>query len=186
MAAEVWLIRHGATEWSESGRHTSVTDVPLTSDGEDQARALAPRLADAAFDLVLTSPRRRARRTAELAGFPDAVVDEDLVEWGYGDYEGITTPEIRRSVPDWTVWTHPTPGGETAAHVAARLDRVVARLRAQSGRALVFGHGHALRALAARWLGLPAQDGRLLVLATGTVSVLGAEHGSPAVLRWNA
>ncbi|MGN6783154.1 MAG: histidine phosphatase family protein [Marmoricola sp.] len=186
MADEVWLARHGATEWSESGRHTSITDVPLTPAGEEQGRSLAPRLADVDFALVLTSPRLRARRTAELAGFPDAAVDDDLAEWGYGDYEGITTPEIRRTVPGWTVWTHPTPGGETAAEVGARLDRVVARIRAQHGRALVFGHGHALRVLAARWLGLPPEDGRLLVLGTATVSVLGAEHGSPAVLRWNA
>jgi probable phosphoglycerate mutase len=161
-----------------------VTEVPLTAAGEDQARAVGRRLAGEHFDLVLTSPRQRARRTAALAGFPDAVVDDDLAEWGYGEYEGITTAEIRERVPDWTVWTRPCPGGETTAQVGARLDRVVARVR-ESGRVLVFGHGHAGRVLAARWLGLRPVDGRLLVLDTGTVSVLGHEHDDPAVLRWN-
>jgi probable phosphoglycerate mutase len=182
---ELWLVRHGQTEWSSSGRHTSVTEVPLTGTGEEQARALRPRLAGERFDLVLTSPRQRARRTAALAGFPDAEVDEDLVEWAYGDYEGITTAQIRERVPDWTVWTRPSPNGESAAEVGARLDRVVARVRAHGGRVLAFGHGHAHRALAARWLGLPATEGRLFVLDTGTVSVLGTEHGDPAVVRWN-
>ena len=124
---EVYLIRHGETEWSKSGQHTSITDLPLTPIGEETAAALAPRLADVAFGLVLTSPRQRARRTAELTGHPAAEVDEGLVEWEYGDYEGITTDEIRETVPGWTVWTHPSPGGENADEVSARLDRVVAR-----------------------------------------------------------
>ncbi|WP_310962375.1 histidine phosphatase family protein [Nocardioides terrisoli] len=182
---ELWVVRHGATEWSAAGRHTSVTDLPLTPDGEAEARAVAPRLAEVAFDLVLTSPRLRARTTARLAGFPDAVVDEDLAEWRYGDYEGLTTAQIREQVPDWTVWRRPCPGGETADEVGARLDRVVARAREDGGRVLAFGHGHALRVLAARWLGLPPQEGRLLVLGTGTLSSLGYEHGEPAVSRWN-
>jgi probable phosphoglycerate mutase len=182
---ELWLVRHGETEWSSSGRHTSVTEVPLTPTGELQARALQQQLADGHFDLVLTSPRQRARRTAALAGFPDAEVDEDLAEWAYGDYEGLTTPQIRERVPDWTVWTRPTPGGETAEQVADRLDRVVARVRAHGGRVLAFGHGHAHRTLAARWLGLPATEGRLFVLGTGTVSVLGSEHDTPAIWQWN-
>ncbi len=131
---------------------------------------------------MLTSPRARARRTAELAGFGRRRPDEDLAEWAYGDYEGVTTDEIRASVPGWTVWTHPCPGGETAAEVSARLDRVVARCRAVGGDALVFGHGHALRGLAARWLRLPVTDGRLLRLDTGTVSVLGHEREEPVVL----
>ena len=135
---------------------------------------------------MLTSPRQRARRTAELAGFPDAIVDEDLVEWGYGDYEGITTDEIRVHDPGWTVWTHPTPGGETEAQVTARLDRVVARAHATEGRTLAFGHGHALRALAARWLGSPATSGRHLQLDTATLSVLAYERESPVLRRWNA
>lgn len=181
---EVWLVRHGETEWSREHRHTSVTDLPLTELGVEGARGLAERLTGPAFDRVLTSPRRRARRTAELAGFPDAEVDEDLVEWAYGEYEGITTAEIRESVAGWTVWTHRAPGGETAEEVTERLDRVVARL-GEGGRSLVFGHGHALRALSARWLGLPVRDGRHFVLGTATVSVLGREREIPAVLRWN-
>lgn len=183
---EVWLVRHGETEWSASGKHTSTTEVPLTEAGEEAASALRPRLASESFSLVLSSPRSRARRTAELAGFADPGVDEDLVEWDYGDYEGVTTPEIRETVPGWTVWTHASPGGESASDVSTRLDRVVGRCLAASGDVLLFGHGHSLRALAARWLELPVTDGRLLKLDTGTVSVLGHEHESPCVLRWNA
>ncbi|GAB6983958.1 histidine phosphatase family protein [Nocardioides pyridinolyticus] len=184
--SELWLVRHGPTEWSESGRHTSTTDLPLLPAGEEAARSLAPRLAEAVFAQVLTSPRLRARRTAALAGFASADVDEDLVEWGYGDYEGRTTADIRETVPGWSVWTHPTPGGETAASVTERLDRVVARVRAVDGPTLVFGHGHSLRALAARWLGLDVAEGRHLRLDTATVSWLGWERESPVILRWNA
>lgn len=184
--SELWLVRHGPTEWSRAGRHTSVTDLPLLPDGEDDARALAPRLTDLDPALVLSSPRERARRTAELAGYADPTVDDDLVEWAYGEYEGITTAEIRESDPGWTVWTHPTPGGETAEQVSTRLDRVVARVRAVEGPSLVFGHGHALRALAARWLELPVSDGRHFRLDTATVSTLGWEREVPVVLRWNA
>lgn len=180
---EVWLVRHGETAWSRDHRHTSTTDLSLTPEGEQVARDLAPRLTGP-FDRVLTSPRRRARDTAALAGHPEAAVDEDLVEWAYGDYEGITTLEIREQVPGWTVWTHPSPGGESAEQVAARLDRVVDRV-GESGTSLVFGHGHALRALAARWLGLSVTQGRLLRLDTATISVLGHEREQPVVLRWN-
>jgi probable phosphoglycerate mutase len=183
---EVWLVRHGETEWSASGRHTGTTDIPLTAKGEESARELEPRLAKQEFDLVLTSPLQRARRTAELAGFPHAEVDPDLVEWSYGDYEGITTDQIRESVPGWTVWTHPSPGGETADEVSERLDRVVARCRAVAGNVLLVGHGHALRGLAARWLGLAVTEGRLLELDTGTVSVLGYERETAVVVHWNA
>ncbi len=183
---ELWIVRHGETEWSRDGKHTSHTEVPLTEVGERAARSLADRLAGTDFDLVLTSPRERARRTAELAGFAGAHVEDDLVEWDYGDYEGITTPEIRRTVPGWTVWSAPCPGGETAEQVARRLDRVVAKARARGGRVLVFGHGHASRALACRWLSLPVTDGRMFKLDTATVSVLGYEHDLPAVARWNA
>jgi broad specificity phosphatase PhoE len=182
---ELWVVRHGETEWSRDGRHTSVTDLPLTEVGEEAATALASRLADVEFDLVLTSPRQRARRTAELAGFPDAEVDDDLVEWAYGDYEGVTTPEIREDVPGWTIWTHPAPGGETADEVSARLDRVVARARAHD-RTLVFAHGHSLRVLTARWVEQPADDGRFYKLDTSTVSVLGFERDHPALLKWNS
>jgi probable phosphoglycerate mutase len=182
---QLFLIRHGETEWSRSGRHTSTSDLPLTADGERVAASLKSRLAGESFELVLTSPRKRARRTAELAGFPEAEVDEDLVEWNYGDYEGITTAEIRKTVPGWTVWSHPVPNGETAAQVAARLDRVNARIAAVRGDVLVFGHSHALRALTARWLELDVTEGRHFVLDTATVSVLGWERGSPAIHRWN-
>jgi broad specificity phosphatase PhoE len=186
MGDELWLVRHGQTEWSRDGRHTSVTDLPLLPEGEEVARGLPARLAGTDFVQVLTSPRQRARRTAELAGYADAEVDEDLVEWAYGDYEGITTAEIRERVPDWTIWSGPVPGGESAAQVGERLDRVVARARAANGATLVFAHGHSLRALAARWLGLPVSEGRLLRLDTATVSVLGEERGQPVVLRWNS
>jgi broad specificity phosphatase PhoE len=184
-AAELWVVRHGETEWSASGQHTSTTDVELTAAGEEAARVLGERLAGTRFDLVLTSPRERARRTAALAGFPDAHVDDDLAEWAYGDYEGVTTSTIRETVPGWTVWTHPSPGGETAEEVGRRLDRVVARVRREGGRVLVFGHGHASRVLAARWLDQPVAEGRFFRLDTATVSVLGYEHESPVVARWN-
>ena len=185
MADSAFLARHGATEWSVAGRHTSRTDLPLTPAGEEVARGLADRLAGNAFAEVLTSPLRRARRTAELAGFPDAELCDDLVEWGYGDYEGRTTAEIREVVPDWTVWTHPSPGGEPADAVAARCDRVVVRIKDAPGPVLVFAHGHVLRALAARWLGLPVADGRLFRLDTATLSQLGHERETPVLLRWN-
>lgn len=185
-SAELWMVRHGETAWSSTGRHTSTTDLELTRAGETEARAMAPRLAGVDFATVLTSPRLRARRTAELAGFPGAEVDDDLAEWGYGDYEGLTTAQIRESVPGWTVWSAPSPGGETPAEVAHRLDRVVERVRRSEARALVFSHGHATRALAARWLGLDVTDGRLFTLGTATLCVLGHERGSPTVVTWNA
>ena len=181
---EVWLVRHGETEWSRDHRHTSTTDLPLTEDGAQVARSLGPTL-DRDFALVLTSPRRRARDTAELAGHGAAEVDDDLAEWAYGDYEGVTTDEIREKVPDWTVWTHPSPGGESAGEVAIRLGRVVDRVREVPGRTLVFGHGHALRALTALWLGLPVTDGRLFRLDTATLSVLGLERETSVLLKWN-
>lgn len=181
----LWLVRHGETEWSRDGRHTSVTDLPLTQEGERVARGLAPRLADEAFARVVSSPRDRALRTAALAGFEDPERDEDLAEWAYGDYEGVTTEEIRETDPGWTVWTHATPGGETAAEVGERLDRVVARARETDGDTLAFGHGHALRVLAARWLGLEPTEGRIFALDTATVSVLDVEREHPVVLRWN-
>ncbi|MBO0842395.1 MAG: histidine phosphatase family protein [Nocardioides sp.] len=182
----LFLVRHGATEWSRNGRHTSHTDLPLLPEGEEGAKALASRLAETDFAAVLTSPRQRARRTAELAGFPDAVVSDDLVEWDYGEYEGITTEEIRQHDPSWSVWTGVTPGGETADQVAARLGRVAEAARRRDGDTLVFAHGHSLRALAALWLGLPVSEGRLFHLDTSTVSVLGDDRGQPVVTRWNA
>jgi probable phosphoglycerate mutase len=186
IAGSAWLVRHGETEWSRRRLHTSVTDVPLTDAGEAAARAIGERLAGHSFALVLTSPRLRARQTAELAGFPEAVPDDDLAEWAYGDYEGISTEEIRRSVPGWTIWTHPAPGGESAAEVETRIDRVVARVRAVHGDVLLFGHAHSLRVLAARWLGETAADGRRYRLDTGTLSALGYEREAPVIERWNA
>ncbi len=183
---ELWLVRHGETEWSRDGRHTSTTDLDLTENGVEVARALCERLAGESFDLVLSSPRHRALRTAVLAGVDDVHIDADLVEWDYGDYEGVTTAEIRETVPGWTVWTHPTPGGETAEQVTERLDRVVARVREHGGRVLVFGHGHALRALTARWIEQPVSEGRFFKLDTATVSTLGYERDFPVVLRWNS
>jgi len=183
---EVWLARHGETQWSRDGKHTSHTDLPLTPEGEEAARVIGERLRDVGFDLVLTSPRARASTTARIAGYPDARLEPDLVEWDYGAYEGVTTAQIRESVPGWTVWTRPSPGGESAEDVGRRLDRVLERLRGVPGRALVFGHGHSLRALTARWLGLPVEHGRLFRLDTATISVLGYERETPVILRWNA
>ena len=184
--AELWLVRHGETEWSRDGRHTSVTELPLTDRGIADGRALASRLSGTSFDLVLSSPRQRALRTAALAGFDDPVVDEDLAEWAYGDYEGITTPKIRRSVPNWSIWTHGAAGGESADQISVRLDRVVSRVREHGGRCLCFGHGHSLRALTARWIDQRVDEGRFFALDTGTVSVLGYEREFPVVKCWNS
>lgn len=183
---EVWLIRHGETEWSRSGQHTGRSDVALTDTGRAQARALGAQLRGRRFALVLSSPMRRALETAHLAGFDSRVtVDVDLCEWNYGEYEGVTTATIRETVPGWTVWTHPIPGGETPPEIANRVDRVIERVRSAEGDAAIFAHGHVLRVLAARWLGLGPEDGRLLALSTATISVLGWERETPAIERWN-
>ena len=184
-AAEVWLVRHGETEWSRDGRHTGITDLPLTPRGEEQAGLLRDRLAGASVDRVVSSPLQRAQRTAELAGLHVDEIDADLHEWRYGEYEGVSTPQIRETVPDWTVWTHPSPGGESGAEVAARCDRVIARCRERGGRTLLVAHGHLLRVLAARWVDERYDFGRHLLLDTGTVCVLGDDRGSPVVVRWN-
>lgn len=190
MPTRLFLVRHGETEWSRSGRHTSFTDLPLTKTGKDLARALKGHLSPQDFQLILSSPRRRARETAELAGFVgpyEPQVDNDLAEWFYGDYEGRTSREIWETVPGWTIWNGEVPGGETAEQVAARLDRVVGRVR-KSGvvQAICFGHGHALRALTMRWLAFDLKLGGHFPLDTGTVSVLGEERAEPALERWNA
>jgi probable phosphoglycerate mutase len=183
---EVWLCRHGQTDCSRDGRHTSHTDLMLTPTGVEEGRRLAARLDGVRFDAVLTSPLRRARDTAALLGHADARREPALAEWDYGDYEGLTTEEIRETEPGWTLWTGDPPGGETADQVAARADRVVDRLRqAGEGRVLVVSHGHLLRVLAARWIDQPAAFGRHLCLDTGTVSVLGWERETPALVRWN-
>jgi broad specificity phosphatase PhoE len=183
---EVWLARHGETDWSADGMHTGLTDIPLNENGREAARQLADTLAGQHFDLVLTSPLQRARETCELAGFGEvAEVDPDLREWDYGDYEGITTAQIRESRPGWKIFTDGCPGGETLAEVGARADHVIERLRAVDGRLLVFGHGHGLRILAARWIELPAAEGARLVLGTAAVSVLGWDHETAALATWN-
>ncbi len=183
---EIWLIRHGETAWSVSGQHTGRTEVPLTPEGVRQAEALGDRLAGKRFALVLTSPRARARETCRLAGLAGAAqVDDDLAEWDYGDLEGRTSAEIRGEIPGWTIWSGPVPGGETAAQVGARADRVLARAREVAGNVALFAHGHLLRVATARWLGLPPAEGRLFALDTASVSVLGFEQELPAIRSWN-
>lgn len=183
---EVVVVRHGQTEWSRDGRHTGRTDLPLLPEGEEQAAALAPALASRDFALVLTSPLERARRTLELAGVADAEVDPDLLEWDYGEFEGVTTAQVREERPGWSIWHTWVGGGEQPAEVARRADRVIARVREVDGDVLLGGHGHALRYLAARWVGLPAAAAQHLVLHPATVSVLGWEREAPAIVQWNA
>ncbi len=185
---KIYLARHGETEWSLSGQHTGVTDIPLTPNGERNAKNLGERLRGTHFVKVLTSPLQRARRTCELAGFAaHAEIDGDLVEWKYGDYEGKRTADIRKERPDWFLFRDGCPGGDSVETVGARADRVVARLRAVNGDVIVFSHGHFLRVLGARWLGLPVADGRLLLLTTASLSILGYEHnlGEPVLRLWN-
>ncbi len=189
------LIRHGETEWSRSGQHTGSSDIALTERGEQQARATGPLvhavLASNQPALVLSSPRQRARHTAELAGFTPDAIDDDAAEWDYGDLEGLTTPQIQRRWPDWSLWSGPIPGGEDAAAVSARFDRLLARVAQRfeadqlSGPVLIFSHGHAIRCLAARWLGQPVTWGAHFWLGTGAVCSLGYEHERAAVLHWN-
>jgi probable phosphoglycerate mutase len=183
--SRLWLVRHGETEWSASGRHTSRTDLDLTADGEAAAASLGERLSGAGFSRVLTSPRLRALRTAELAGFDGADVVDDLVEWDYGDDEGLTTAEIRAERPGWTVWADGPRGGETAEDVRRRADRLVALARAADGPVLAFSHGHFCRALGARWLGLDVAAGAYLRLSTASVSVLAWEREAPVLQHWN-
>lgn len=184
----VYLARHGETAWSLTGQHTGLTDLPLTAEGEAAARALGARLADVRPALVLTSPLARARRTCELAGFGAvAEVDADLVEWNYGDYEGKRTVEILQARSGWKLFRDGCPHGEMPADVAARADRVIARARGEGGTVLLFGSGHILRMVAARWLGLPPQGGADFLLGTTSLSALGYEHdlGEPVIRAWN-
>jgi probable phosphoglycerate mutase len=184
--AELWLVRHGETEWSASGRHTSHTDVPLISRGRALAADLRERLTGIAFDLVLSSPLGRARETCRLAGFGDrAEVLDDLREWDYGSGEGRTTAQIREESPGWTVWNGRLPGSEPSAAVGARADRVIARARSVGGRTLAFSHGHMSRVIGARWIDLPVADGARLRLDTAAVCVLGWERDRPVLQRWN-
>ncbi|HXG26357.1 MAG TPA: histidine phosphatase family protein [Candidatus Binatia bacterium] len=183
---ELWLVRHGETEWSRLGRHMGRTDIPLTETGREQARSVARKLAGHDFELVLASPLSRAFETAVLAGFGNrAERCDDLREWDYGLDEGRTTAEIRLERPGWTVWRDGPLGGETVEAVGERVDRVIRRVRQATGDVAVFAHGHVLRIFAARWLGEPPSEGRLYALSTATVSVLGWERETPVIERWN-
>ena len=183
----LYVVRHGATEWSRSGQHTGRTDLPLLPEGEEQARATGSLLANIDFSLVLCSPLQRAQRTCELAGLLDrAVIDTDLQEWDYGDYEGVTTATIRESVPVWTVWSGTCPNGETIEQVSKRADRVIERVRNESGNVIVFAHGHILRVLTARWCELDPVEGQRFILDPATLSILGWERETPAVRQWNS
>jgi probable phosphoglycerate mutase len=183
----LFVIRHGATEWSRTGQHTGHTDIPLLPEGEAQARATGALLANHEFALVLTSPLQRARHTCELVGLSkQAQIEPNLIEWDYGDYEGITSAQIHETVPGWTVWTGAIPGGETIEQVAARADAVIARVLAADGDCIVFAHGHILRTLVARWCELDPTEGRRFVLDPATLCILGWEHDSRAVLQWNS
>ena len=183
----VFAIRHGETEWSLNGRHTGTTDIPLTANGRRVAALLQPALSRHVFALVLVSPLQRARATCELAGLAaKAIVEPDLVEWNYGDYEGLTPAQIDERAPGWLIFRDGCPGGETPEQVAARTDRVIARARGAEGDVAVFAHGHVLRVLAARWLGMAAGAGQHFLLDTGTLNVLDHYHGVPALKTWNA
>lgn len=184
---QVYLIRHGETEWSLSGQHTGVSDVPLTENGRRVARLLEPVLAKEIFALVLTSPLKRARTTCELAGLgARAEIDRSLIEWNYGEYEGLTSKQIHAQAPGWMLFRDGCPGGESPEQVGARVDRVIAKVRAAEGHVVLFGHGHLFRVFAARWLGLPAAAGCHFLLDTATLNILSYYRGIPAVKRWNA
>jgi probable phosphoglycerate mutase len=186
--AQLWLIRHGQTEWSRDGRHTGTTDVPLTARGEQEARALIPLLDALRPALVLSSPRQRARRTAEFAELTVDAIDGDLAEWDYGDYEGLTSEQIHRTDPGWTIFAGAgAPGGEHAADVRARADRVLTRAARElpGGPVVLVAHGHISRVLGARWIGLPVAAGANLLLDEAAPCVLGAEKGVPVIVHWN-
>jgi probable phosphoglycerate mutase len=183
----VYLIRHGQTDWSLSGQHTGVTDIPLTEHGRETARRLEPALARETFELVLTSPLLRARSTCELAGFGNrAEIEPDLREWDYGEYEGLTQRQIQAKAPGWMLFTDGAPGGESPEEVGARVDRVIERVRELEGSVALFAHGHVFRVMVARWLGLPAAWGSHFLLDTATLNILSYYQGVPALKRWNA
>ena len=182
----LYVLRHGETAWSLSGQHTGTTDIPLTENGRRLAERLRPVLAKESFALVLVSPRQRARETCAIAGLGDvAIVEPDLAEWNYGDYEGRTTEEIQKERPGWEIFRDGCPGGEAPAEIGARVDRVIARGRAVEGNVALFAHGHVLRVLVARWIDLPPGGGQHFMLNTGTLSLLGNYRGVPAVRAWN-
>jgi broad specificity phosphatase PhoE len=185
-AGRVVLVRHAETEWTLSGRHTGRTDIPLTDRGREGASRLAPRLREWSFALVLVSPSLRARETCERCGLSEqAQVDPDLLEWDYGDYEGLTSAQIDERRPGWSLWRDGCPGGESAPDVSARADRAIARLRAAGGDAVAFSHGHMLRVLGARWIALAGDAGSKLGLSPGALCVLDHEHGVPILAAWN-
>ena len=189
MSRQLWLLRHGATEWASNGRHTGSTDLPLLPEGEAEARALGLVLSQQTFAAVFSSPLQRAQSTCELGGLGDQMqICDDIIEWNYGDYEGITTATIRETVPDWTVWSHGCPKGENAQQVEVRCANAISTALAVPGEGDValFAHGHILRALAGTWLGLGAAGGQLLRLGTASVSILGWERETRAIQRWNA
>ena len=184
---KIYIIRHGETAWSLTGQHTGISDIPLTENGRNRAKLLKPLLAKRSFVLVLTSPLQRARETCRLAGLGNqAEVDPNLMEWNYGDYEGLTSAQIHETAPSWIVFNEGAPGGETPDQVAARADSVIARVRSVTGDVALFAHGHILRALVARWLDLSATAGRNFLLDTGTLNILSYYRGHPAIQTWNA
>lgn len=183
---QLFLVRHGETAWSLEGRHTGRTDIPLTEKGREQAAALRPRLAGHRFGLVLSSPLQRALETCRLAGFgSQALLRPDLAEWDYGSYDGRTSAQIKAARPDWSLWRDGGPGGESAAEVGLRVERVLVEARAAPGDVLLFAHGHVLRVLAARWLEQPPEAGRFYALEPAAESILGYEHSDPVILHWN-
>ncbi len=183
---EVFAIRHGETAWSLSGQHTGKTDIPLTGNGRELAKRLQPALAKEEFGLVLVSPRQRAQETCRLAGLgPRAIIEPDLAEWDYGDYEGLTSKEIHTKAPGWQLFRDGCPGGESPEQVGARADRVIARARQADGNVALFAHGHILRVLGARWIRLPPNSGQHFLLETGACCVLGYYRESPAIRAWN-
>lgn len=184
---EIYLVRHGETEWSLSGKHTGITDIPLTANGRKEAKLFEPLFAKVSFTKVLTSPLQRARMTCELAGLGgQAEIDRNLMEWNYGEYEGLTTKQIHKTSPNWMLFSDGCPGGESPEQIGARVDRVVARVRAIEGPVILFAHGHVLRVFAARWLGLPVVTGCHFMLDPATLSILSYYRGIPAVKQWNA
>jgi probable phosphoglycerate mutase len=186
MADEIWLLRHAETEWSRSGRHTGRTDIPLTDKGREVARALSGRVAGHRFAAIFSSPLSRARETAELAGLQLTGMRDGLLEWDYGDYEGLKTPEIRETRPSWYLWRDGVPGGESPDDVGARCDRIIAEVHAIEGEVALVAHGHILRALGARWVEQPVAFGGRLFLATGSISKLGFERDVQVIRAWNA
>jgi len=185
MNLNLYICRHGETEWTLSGQHTGITDIPLTKNGEKQASLLGKRLQQIHFTKVFSSPRSRALETAKLAGFEEPIIDPDLQEWNYGKYEGLTNREIKKLNPNWHLFSEGAPGGETPSQISIRADRVMAKVRTFTGNILVFSHGHFSRALAARWLGLDIVEARCFYLSPASMSILGYEREAPVIKLWN-